>query len=387
MKAINSTEPLRVLHLSAADFQFGGVEKFIYSYYENIDREQVQFDICFAGKLLSKNLATLFREKGANLYFFNMQAGGLRVPISFCKVLGFLKKHSYEIVHIENSGLSFHAVASLACKLAGVHNTICHLHGFSGDRTAGGLKKVALRIRLLIDRFIAGHCATQIFTCSMELARYNLGEKLMRKVDVRFIPNAFNVNAFSPDAKLRNGMRERLDVKDAFVFCHVGRFHPIKNHEFLLLIFKRIVEIHQNSILLLIGDGDLRAGMETLANTLQISEKVKFLGTAQDINCYLQASDVFILPSKSEGLPISLLEAQCAGKACVTSDRVTQEANISKDVVFLPLNGDAQHWAEICMEQAIKQENTQSKNALLNSSYEIEIASKVLQNIYLHHVK
>lgn len=382
---IDKKEPLRVLQLSAADFQFGGVEKFIDSYYENIDREQVQFDICFAGSLLSEELAASFQSRGARLFFFNMRAGGMRVPLSFWNVFKFLKHHPYQIVHVNNGGLSFHALASLACKLTGVQNVICHLHGYSGARTASGLKKAILKIRLMIDRWIVGQCATEIFTCSMELAKYNLGEKLMQKFDVKFIPNAFDTKKFSPDPQLRSQTRERLGIQEEFVFCHIGRFHPLKNHKFLLLVFKQITELHPASVLLLVGDGALREAMETLAATLGIEHKVKFLGTSKDVNCYLQASDVFVLPSKSEGLPISLLEAQCAGKACVTSDASTQEVNISKNVVFLSFNAGVQHWAEVCLEQANQQKKVQAVNALLHSSYEIETVGKDLQNLYVEY--
>jgi glycosyltransferase involved in cell wall biosynthesis len=101
-----------------------------------------------------------------------------------------------------------------------------------------------------------------------------------------------------------------------FVFGNVGRLHEQKGHKFLL---QAIAKMNNRARLVIIGDGRLRNELITLADRLEISDRVSFLGARADICEFLSAIDVFIMPSLWEGQPIALLEALAIGKQCIAS--------------------------------------------------------------------
>lgn len=104
-----------------------------------------------------------------------------------------------------------------------------------------------------------------------------------------------------------------------FKILHIGRFMDVKNHALLLNTFSKIVERHKDIKLQLIGGGELLDPMKQLAEQLGIAEKVEFLGLQSDVYPYLHDADVFVLPSKYEGVPMSLIEAMGTGLPIIAS--------------------------------------------------------------------
>lgn len=104
-----------------------------------------------------------------------------------------------------------------------------------------------------------------------------------------------------------------------FKILHIGRFMDVKNHALLLNTFSKIVKRHKDIKLQLIGGGELFDPMKQLAGQLGILEKVEFLGLQSDVYPYLHDADVFVLPSKYEGVPMSLIEAMGTGLPIVAS--------------------------------------------------------------------
>ena len=94
----------------------------------------------------------------------------------------------------------------------------------------------------------------------------------------------------------------------------------VKNHEMLIRAFAKLVDKHDNVKLQLIGEGELKVQMEELANSLMIKDKVEFLGLKSNVYPYLNKADVFCLPSKYEGIPMSLIEAMGTGLPIIASN-------------------------------------------------------------------
>ena len=98
----------------------------------------------------------------------------------------------------------------------------------------------------------------------------------------------------------------------------VGRLSPVKNHE---LAFNALSKIKDPNIHIVVaGDGQTREKLDTLINNLQLNARVHMLGNRTDTPQLLAASDVFVLPSKSEGFSIALLEACAAGLPIIATD-------------------------------------------------------------------
>lgn len=111
-------------------------------------------------------------------------------------------------------------------------------------------------------------------------------------------------------------------------------------------MFKSLNTKHPNTVLLLIGDGDLRYTIERKIIKLRLQNSVVLLGVRSDIPQLLQAIDVFAFPSIYEGLGIVVIEAQAAGLPCVISDVVPSEVGITDLVKFISLKENPEYWAK-----------------------------------------
>lgn len=121
--------------------------------------------------------------------------------------------------------------------------------------------------------------------------------------------------------------------------------------------------------------------LTVLCNSLNIQDNVMFLGARSDVKNLLQAADVFLFPSISEGLPVSVVEAQAAGLPVVMSDTITREVAVCDDVVIKSLDDSAASWAEDCI--AASKANRKSTFSLLaDSGWDITENANRLANIY-----
>src|SRR5690606_9296109 len=114
----------------------------------------------------------------------------------------------------------------------------------------------------------------------------------------------------------------------------------------------------------LVGDGILRKNIEDKVARYQLEDKVIFLGERNDVNEVLQCFDLFVFPSKFEGLPLTLIEAQAAGIKCLVSDTVSVEVKISELVEFKSLSDSPKKWAELVVSNyynSLEREDTSFK--------------------------
>lgn len=116
-------------------------------------------------------------------------------------------------------------------------------------------------------------------------------------------------------------MREHFDLR-------------IINQSFALDVFNKIHNKCSNVHLLVVGEGDLRSGLEYKCKVLSLSDNVSFLGFRNDVNFLLQGADVLLIPSLHEGLSLVSIEAQCAGLLCIASDGVPEEAKKQNYFIF-----------------------------------------------------
>ncbi len=92
----------------------------------------------------------------------------------------------------------------------------------------------------------------------------------------------------------------------------------------------------------------------------EIQKNILFLGNRNDVNRIYQAMDVFVLPSRYEGLPVVGVEAQAEGLPCILSDKMTKETKITENVVFMSLGDGLCSWAKAVANTKSKKRNTQN---------------------------
>lgn len=193
------------------------------------------------------------------------------------------------------------------------------------------------------------------------------------------IRNAVNFDKFINIDKTKEEIRRGIDVpEDAYVIGNVGRFAYQKNQEFLVDVFSKISRENDKAYLLLIGRGPLEDELKKKISELGLNDRVRMLSNRTDVPELFKAMDVFVFPSRFEGLGIVLIEAQVSGLPCVTSDGVPYEAYQSKNITRLSLDEPYEVWAKAIMKP---EGNIKEYGDITNYDMKKEITN--LEDLYL----
>lgn len=341
-----------------------GLETMLMNYYRNIDRDKFQFDFLVHRQERSDYDDEIERMGGR--IFRAPRLYPQNYPAYFAYMKRFFREHpEYRIIHSHIDTMSF--LPLLAGKMAGVPVRIAHSHSTSLDRDAKYPLKQLFRLGL-------GSVATHYFSCGQAA-----GEFLFRGSDFQLIPNAIDADAFRYSEAVRRAKRQELELEDKLVLGHVGRLTAVKNHEFLLAVFAQVLQAEPNSVLLLAGTGELEQKIRSTADSLGISEHVRFLGNRSDVSALYQAMDVFVMPSLYEGLPLVGVEAQFAGLPCALSDRISREVRFAENCCFLSLDQSPEIWAHRIIQLGRAGRITHPVDC---QKYDMKYARRILEACY-----
>lgn len=347
----------------------GGAETLIMNLYRNIDRNKVQFDFltCKEGVF-----DTEIRKMGGMIH---------RIPyvsdvghFKYIRELNsFFSKHPYQIVHSHMDKMS--GLVLRAAKKVKVPIRISHSHS---TKSEGNI--IAKCYKWYIGNYILQN-ATHFFACSSQAAKWLFSRNSARAL---YVKNAIESKKFIFSSDIRNEVRRKMEISDRqLVIGHVGRFSIPKNHLFLIEIFKEVIKIYPESILILVGDGPLQSNIKYKVQEYDLEDKVKFLGSRDDVNQLLQAFDLFMFPSLYEGLPVTVIEAQASGLPCLISDRITEEVDIGSNLVNFITLSSKKLWVEnLSVYQQPVLNRDQSVKALIQKNYDIQDTSKQLEIFY-----
>lgn len=382
-------EAVRVLHV-LGNTNLGGAESRIMDLYRHTDRNRVQFDFLVHSReegFFEKEI----RELGGRIF---------RVPrfriydyFSYRKALKeFFQKH-HEFALVQGHMTSTAAIYLPIAKKAGVKKTAAHARSAGVDKGLKGTMTRFLR-RNLADK------ADYLFTCS-ELAGISVyGEKAVREGKTIFIPNAIDCAGFTFDPEKRKKLREELGLTDALIIGHVGRFHYAKNHEYLLRVFAELCRMSagaggstaetgadQKYHLILLGEGPLMEDTRKLAEELGVADRVHFLGNHKNIADYYQAMDYFVYPSRYEGMPGTIVEAQASGLPCLMSDTICREVIATELVETMSIEKEPKVWAEVLQRRidalVSKQENREKYAAKMAAAgFDVQAQAERMMRFY-----
>ena len=266
--------------------------------------------------------------------------------------------------------------ASIYFPIAKKHDikTIVHSHSTSNGSGIKSVAKIILQYPLRYE-------ADYFFGCSLKAGEWLFGKKIVQSDRYFTIKNAIDTQKYFFNRKQRSILRNQLRIEeDVTVFIHVGRLHEAKNHIFLLHVFAMLIKEIPNSMLLLVGDGELSSEIEKQIEQLNLKSYVKMLGARTDIPDILNAADVFLFPSKWEGLPVTVVEAQASGLPCLVSDKITKEVGISELVKFLPIDKGTQVWIDAIKETDLTRKNVIDK--IIQAGFDIKKSVEWLTKFY-----
>ena len=188
--------------------------------------------------------------------------------------------------------------------------------------------------------------ATDFWACSESAGDFFYKAPILKGKAFKIIHNAIETEKYAYDSVTRKQIRETYNLENRYVIGHVGRFQFQKNHEFLIDIFYEYLKLDSRAVLMLVGQGEEEDAIRQKVINLGIEKSVLFMGVRTDVNRLLQAMDVFLLPSRFEGLPLVLIEAQTSGLRCLTTkNKVPYEVNVTGNVEFEELKENSIEWA------------------------------------------
>lgn len=325
---------MRVLHVVSV-MDMGGMENYIMNLYRKVDRTKLQFDF-----LVHHGRRGIFEDEiealGGHVYHTTLM-DDFNLIRYLRKLDELFRSTQYRIVHGHLGSTAFFYLG--AAERHGVPARILHSHCPGHPNTIKGY------IKHFLFHFSPIHANVRL-ACST-LA----GEYQFRRAAFEVVPNGIDVEHFRFSDQSRRDVRSRLGLEGRFVVGHVGRFYCEKNHAYLLRIFRAFREKVPDAVLLLLGDGALLEQTKAQAREMGLEGDVRFMGVIHDCAPYYQAMDAFVLPSIYEALPLTGIEAQCAGLPCLFSEGVSAEVKLDAQAGFLPISpDDVQLWVSRLME-------------------------------------
>lgn len=221
-----------------------------------------------------------------------------------------LRDERPDILHVTSSKAG--GIGALAGRITGVPKIIFTSHGLTIDEVWRPLWQ---RIFIFIGTWFTitlAHCSIMISTETYKRIRHTLG--LRKKV-------VLIKNGIAPvDFMTKEVAQKELELDlppGHFLIGGIGELHPNKNWS---VAITTLASLPTHLHLAIIGGGEEYESLKEQSQKLGVADRVHLLGYVPDADCYLKAFDLFMLPSKKEGLPYVLLEAGLAGLPVIASD-------------------------------------------------------------------
>lgn len=349
-----------------SDLNIGGIETNIVNILKYIDRDKFTVDF-----LINKREPGFYAEAverlGCNIF----------MAPSYYDIIGYkryvknlLKRGGYDVVHAQNEQMGY--LVLKYAKEVGIPVRISHSHS----------SKLYFDKKYFIKRYFMKrlpNVSTLLVACSN-----TAGEFMYKGNSFRVLKNGINTKSFAYNESIRLDQRNLLGVDDTTLLVgHVGNFTKSKNYVFIIAMFSKLHNYYSNSKLIFIGDGKERRRVEKLSKNPKwgIKDSVIFVGKTNSIDRFYQAMDVMVLPSISEGFPVSALEAQCSGLRCLFSDRIDRSTALVKGSDFLSIDKGVNDWVDRVVDLGLYVRSDYS-DELKKKGYDSEDCAKELQSLY-----
>ncbi len=291
-----------VLHLIETSGP-GGAEKMLISLVENLDPGQYRSIICL---LKDGWLNTQLCQRGFDTVIIPQQKG--LDPGWIYKCIKLIRQKKIDLLHTHEFAMNVYGCIAAWITRIPVITTV-HGRSYYGDRWR----------RRLAYQFVAKH-SLRMVAVSEDIRRFMIEQVSVRSRYLITIYNGIDPKVY---CTTEDGIqiKKELKIADAApVIGTIGNLYPVKGHTYLLKAAVQVVRNYPEAVFLFIGRGNLLNQLQEEAGRGGIAKNVRFLGFREDIAAFLQTMDIFVLPSLSEGLPLSLLEAMAAGKPAVATN-------------------------------------------------------------------
>lgn len=356
------------------DLDGGGIDRYLYNYCSRIHGIHFDFAIVDNKNGILEEPLKLF---GYNIYRVPRISNGVCQNYRALKTI--MLSHHYDAIHVHLGVYS--VLALVAAKRCGINVRIVHSHiAYVPERF---IDKFLRKVLTILTKFYA----TDLVSCGIDSAKWVWGEHSYNSGKVIIHNNAIDTRIYKYNVQDRQSVRDELKIgEDTLVVGHVGRLCDQKNQKRLLYIFRKIFELQPNSMLLLVGNKEPDYDIDSLVDSLGLKNNIIYLGVRCDVSRLLNAMDIFVFPSKYEGLPFTLIETQCNGLYALCASTVSHYVKVSDCVDFLSLDEPDESWAVKAIALSDNGHNTNSINEVIAGGYDLDTEVENLKSFYLKKI-
>jgi glycosyltransferase involved in cell wall biosynthesis len=285
---------MKIAHV-VDSMEIGGAETLV-SQMCRLQREQGH-DPCVYAVLTLGPLGELMRTEG-----FAVQANvGRHFSDSARNFFRIFKESKPDVVHLHNPTPTVYA--AIAARKAGVPSILSTRHSLVAPPRRF-ITELKYALAATCCDWVAGVC---------DITTNNL-------ISMHSVPARKIIRVYNGTDPVSRAAKEQWPAKSGFTLVYVGRLEPVKNHALLLNAFRFALSSMPDLRLWMVGDGSERKTLEGLAAELGVTSQVTFWGQQLEVAPFFSAADAFIMSSRSEGLPVSLLQAFSVGLPAIVTD-------------------------------------------------------------------
>ncbi len=346
-----------------------GIMSVIMNWYRNIDTDTIQFDFLVAEKR-NASYESEIKSLGGSVYYMSDKLSVSHVPEIIKNTKKFMKENAkkYAAVHLHTHTFAYPYL--YYAKKYGVAKRISHAHSISLGNTP--LANLRNRIMVYPLKFFANNylaCSDRAGSCLYDMLGIKKYETLLNGIDFE---------KYKYDAQKRTEMRKKLNLdKTDIAVIHISNMTPIKNVPFVVKVFSQM-NLIKKCKLILVGKSELPQEVVETIQDRGIENDVINLGVCSDVPDILQAADVCLMPSESEGLGIVAIESQAANVPVITSLGFPKDIYVTDIIQKCDLKSEL--WAEKALE-LISKRDLQVNLDIAKDKYDIKsIVQKIAQH-------
>lgn len=361
---------MRILMISNHLGVQSGVQRYVQNLLLNLDTQRYRIDL-FVGQCPPDQASTAPALEAAGVRLFAVPDHKKDRIIA---LFHHLRRHrDYDIIHYHTASKIGAPVCVMMRALCPRAKIIVHSH----------IVYPPLTLTWHMAHLVYQASAHYFLGCGVAAGRFVFGGKIDQKPNFAVACNAVDRTRFHPDAAARAAARARYGVGEQERLAgFVGRLNHQKNPLFLLEIFAALISRDPRWRLMLVGGGEKEAELRDRAAALGLTDRVIFAGVQQDVPAFMNAFDLFLLPSNFEGSPVTLVEAQGCGVPCLASTNVPDDGSVTELVHFLPLDAPPEEWAALADRIAVGGPHADHWPVLEAAGYELKTAARRMEELY-----
>ena len=370
----------KILHMNLDNKAPSGTFTLLYSM---LDYLPVNYVFDFLGDIEENEYLIKIREKGGEAYNqpdnknkFKKWKEIEEYSYSLCK------KEKYDVVHIASDS-SFKAIKyARAARKAGIKKIIVHSHN---SNLAGKFMTVKRFYHNIDKYFLPKFCDTYA-ACSDAAAKWMWTNRIIKQGKVNIIINGIEVERFIFDPIKRERFRSKYKLENKFVIGHISDFGYQKNPDYILSVFREIYKQDTDCVLLLVGSNKFKRDILKKIDKEEYYKNIIDVGALHETENAYCAMDIYIQPSRYEGLPICMIEAAASGLKIIGSNNISSESKILDTTELMPIDISCEIWANKILDYKNKiisnDERIQKGNNLRESLFDIKTTTRHFLDMY-----